>query len=65
MKYAEGCLNDSTAHGQAFNTNATWLAMVHSERIPKPFWLPEEEFHPADKYNRRVWTYLALIFSNH
>lgn len=42
----------------AFNTNATWLAMVKTELIPKPFWLPESEFHPADKYmsmSKNVW----------
>jgi arylsulfatase K len=42
----------------AFNTNATWLAKVKTELIPKPFWLPESEFHPADKYmsmSKNVW----------
>lgn len=42
----------------AFNTNATWLAKVNTELIPKPFWLPESEFHPADKYmsmSKNVW----------
>ena len=42
----------------AFDTNATWLSMVHEDKIPAPKWLPEEIFHPADSYmsqSKSVW----------
>eukprot|EP00944_MAST-04C_sp_MAST-4C-sp1_P015577 g15577.t1 len=42
----------------AFDTNATWLSMVHEDKIPAPKWLPEEKFHPADSYmsqSKSVW----------
>ena len=42
----------------AFDTNATWLSMVHEDKIPTPAWLPESKFHPADSYmsqSKAVW----------
>ena len=31
-----------------FDTNATWLAMVHADKVPLPTWPPQSSFHPAD-----------------
>lgn len=41
-----------------FQTNATWLESVDANDIPIPEWIPEAEFHPADKYMsiaKHVW----------
>ena len=43
----------------AFNTNSTWLAGVDVKAIPKPTWLPRDQFHPADSYmseSKNVWS---------
>eukprot|EP01063_Lacrimia_lanifica_P011129 TRINITY_DN1790_c1_g4_i1.p1 TRINITY_DN1790_c1_g4~~TRINITY_DN1790_c1_g4_i1.p1 ORF type:complete len:571 (+),score=183.33 TRINITY_DN1790_c1_g4_i1:52-1764(+) len=42
----------------AFQTNATWLQMVHEDKIPNPTWPNETCFHPADSYmseSKNVW----------
>ena len=41
-----------------YDTNDTWLASVDVNNIPLPQWIPENEFHPADKYqsiSKHVW----------
>ena len=42
----------------SFQTNATWLAYVHEDKIDVPTWLAKEDFHPADAYqsqSKNVW----------
>ena len=42
----------------AFQTNATWLAMVHEDKIPLPPWGSKTDYHPADSYmsiSKAVW----------
>lgn len=42
----------------AFNTNATWLAMVNNDAFTAPTWLPKSSFHPADSFmsiSKNVW----------
>ena len=42
----------------AFNTNATWLALVNESAIPRPPWQNESDMHPADSYmsqSKNVW----------
>ena len=36
-----------------FDTNATWLAMVHADKVPLPTWPPQSSFHPADSCKRQ------------
>lgn len=56
----------------AFNTNDTWLAYVNHDKVDVPTWLPEDQFHPADRCKdpSRVFIYgpsmvvsLALAFN--
>eukprot|EP01084_Bolivina_argentea_P020443 38010_1 len=41
-----------------YQTNSTWLQHVAVNDIPLPKWLPESQFHPADKYqsiSKDIW----------
>lgn len=42
----------------AFNTNATWLAMVNDDKFTVPTWHDKATFHPADAFmsiSKNVW----------